>query len=67
MKTQGMKMQSISSPISFLSKIMTTQKELIDWLIKGTCYADSDCPIDWHQVEDVGESGTAIVFHTEED
>ena len=42
---------------------MTTQKELIDWLYKHL----DDCPADWHQVEDVGESGTAIVFHTEED
>ena len=63
MKIQGMKMPSISSPLSFLFKIMATQKELIDWLDKHL----DDCPADWHQVEDVGESGTAIVFHTEED
>lgn len=40
---------------------MTTQEKLINWLL------DAPCPVDWHQVEDVGESGTAIVFHTEEE
>ena len=62
-----MKMPSISSPLSFLFKIMTTQKELIDWLVEATTMSNIDFQIDWHQVEDVGESGTAIVFHTEED
>ena len=46
---------------------MTTQKELIDWLVEATTMSNVDFQIDWHQVEDVGESGTAIVFHTEEE
>ena len=41
---------------------MTTQKELLDWL-----FDNEICPVEWHLVVDVGESGTAIVFHTEEE
>ena len=46
---------------------MTTQKELIDWLVEATTMSKIDFQIDWHLVEDVGESGTAIVVHTEEE
>ena len=46
---------------------MTTKKELLNWLEEARTLSSIDFQIDWHLVKDVSESGTAIVFHTEEE